>query len=128
MPKIISESLKILSQAGLGMAMFSLGIDVFITFPIAYFPSLIYILLMTGLFMALQPKIIACGTSLAMFAMIVRFLIGPTIMATTSAIVGLRGVHLRVAIVQACLINHINKAPLFAFVVTCCLSFTPPNF
>ena len=114
MPKIISESLKILSQAGLGMAMFSLGIYVdFITFPIAYIPSLRYILLMTGLFMALQPKIIACGTSLAIFAMVVRFLIGPTIMATTSIVVGLRGVHLHAAIVQVCLINHTNKAPLF---------------
>lgn len=80
MPKIISESLKILSQAGLGMAMFSLG-----------------------LFMALQSRLIACGTSLAVFAMAVRFLVGPTIMAASSSAVGLRGVHLHAAIVQAAL-------------------------
>ncbi|KHN32243.1 Putative auxin efflux carrier component 1b [Glycine soja] len=53
MPKIIEKSISILSDAGLGMAMFSLG-----------------------LFMALQPKIIACGNSVATFAMAVRFLTG----------------------------------------------------
>ncbi|KAJ7943009.1 Auxin efflux carrier component [Quillaja saponaria] len=57
MPKIIEKSISILSDAGLGMAMFSLG-----------------------LFMALQPKVIACGNS-----------------------VGLRGTLLRIAIVQAAL-------------------------
>ncbi|GJX44987.1 auxin efflux carrier component 7-like protein [Tanacetum coccineum] len=46
MPIILSKSISILSDAGLGMAMFSLG-----------------------LFMALQPKIIACGNSVASFAM-----------------------------------------------------------
>lgn len=80
MPKIISESLRILSQAGLGMAMFSLG-----------------------LFMALQPRLIACGTSLAVFAMAVRFLTGPAVMAASSIAVGLRGIHLHAAIVQAAL-------------------------
>nr|GEX83603.1 PIN-like protein [Tanacetum cinerariifolium] len=49
MPKIIEKSISILSDAGLGMAMFSLG-----------------------LFMALQPKIIACGNSVATFSMAVR--------------------------------------------------------
>uniref|UniRef100_A0A5B6Z483 Auxin efflux carrier component n=1 Tax=Davidia involucrata TaxID=16924 RepID=A0A5B6Z483_DAVIN len=80
MPKIIEKSISILSDAGLGMAMFSLG-----------------------LFMALQPKIIACGNSVATFAMAVRFLTGPAVMAAASIAVGLRGVLLRVAIVQAAL-------------------------
>ncbi|XP_077253717.1 auxin efflux carrier component 3-like [Tasmannia lanceolata] len=80
MPKIIEKSISILSDAGLGMAMFSLG-----------------------LFMALQPKILACGNSVAAFAMAVRFLTGPAIMAAASIIVGLRGVLLHVAIVQAAL-------------------------
>ncbi|KAL8471000.1 hypothetical protein ACS0TY_033541 [Phlomoides rotata] len=80
MPKIIDESIKILSDAGLGMAMFSLG-----------------------LFMALQPKIIACGNSVATFAMAVRFLTGPAVMAAASIAVGLRGTLLHVAIVQAAL-------------------------
>lgn len=80
MPTIIAKSISILSDAGLGMAMFSLG-----------------------LFMALQPRIIACGNSVATFAMAVRFLTGPAVMAAASIAVGLRGVLLRVAIVQAAL-------------------------
>lgn len=54
----------------------------------------------TGLFMALQPRIIACGNSLAAFAMAVRFITGPAVMAATSIAVGLRGVLLHIAIVQ----------------------------
>ncbi|KAG6484682.1 probable auxin efflux carrier component 1b [Zingiber officinale] len=80
MPAIIAKSISILSDAGLGMAMFSLG-----------------------LFMALQPRIIACGNSLAAFAMAVRFVTGPAVMAAASIAVGLRGVLLHVAIVQAAL-------------------------
>lgn len=80
MPAIVSKSISILSDAGLGMAMFSLG-----------------------LFMALQPKIIACGNSIAAFGMAVRFLTGPAVMAAASIAVGIRGVLLHVAIVQAAL-------------------------
>lgn len=80
MPAIIAQSISILSDAGLGMAMFSLG-----------------------LFMALQPRIIACGNSIAAFSMAVRFLTGPAVMAAASITVGLRGVLLRIAIVQAAL-------------------------
>lgn len=80
MPAIVAQSISILSDAGLGMAMFSLG-----------------------LFMALQPRIIACGNSIAGFAMAVRFLTGPAVMAAASIAVGLRGVLLHVAIVQAAL-------------------------
>lgn len=80
MPAIVAKSIAILSDAGLGMAMFSLG-----------------------LFMALQPKIIACGNSVASFAMAVRFLTGPAVMAVASIVVGLRGVLLHIAIVQAAL-------------------------
>ncbi|KAK6134149.1 hypothetical protein DH2020_032099 [Rehmannia glutinosa] len=80
MPSILDGSIKILSDAGLGMAMFSLG-----------------------LFMALQPKIIACGNTVASFAMAVRFLTGPAVMAAASIAVGLRGTLLHVAIVQAAL-------------------------
>ena len=53
-----------------------------------------------GLFMALQPKIIACGNSVATFAMAVRFLTGPAVMAAASIAVGLRGTLLHIAIVQ----------------------------
>ncbi|KAL0359638.1 UNVERIFIED_CONTAM: putative auxin efflux carrier component 1c [Sesamum angustifolium] len=80
MPAIVAKSISILSDAGLGMAMFSLG-----------------------LFMALQPRIIACGKSVAAFSMAVRFLTGPAVMAAASIAVGLRGVLLHIAIVQAAL-------------------------
>lgn len=50
--------------------------------------------------MALQPKMIACGNSVASFAMAVRFLSGPAVMAAASIAVGLRGVLLHIAIVQ----------------------------
>ncbi|GAB2219090.1 hypothetical protein Droror1_Dr00006718 [Drosera rotundifolia] len=80
MPTIVKGSISILSDAGLGMAMFSLG-----------------------LFMALQPKLIACGKTVATFAMAVRFLTGPAVIAATSIAIGLRGILLHVAIVQAAL-------------------------
>jgi len=53
-----------------------------------------------GLFMALQPRIIACGNTIAAFAMGVRFITGPAVMAVASIAVGLRGVLLHIAIVQ----------------------------
>ncbi|VAI60843.1 unnamed protein product [Triticum turgidum subsp. durum] len=80
MPAIVLGSISILSDAGLGMAMFSLG-----------------------LFMALQPRIIACGNKVATYAMAVRFLAGPAVMTAASFAVGLRGTLLHVAIVQAAL-------------------------
>ncbi|KAE8802575.1 putative auxin efflux carrier component 3b [Hordeum vulgare] len=80
MPTIVANSISILSNAGLGMAMFSLG-----------------------LFMAMQPKLIACGNSIAASTMAVRFLLGPAVMAAASVAVGLRGTLLRIAIVQAAL-------------------------
>uniref|UniRef100_A0A0D9V3G0 Auxin efflux carrier component n=1 Tax=Leersia perrieri TaxID=77586 RepID=A0A0D9V3G0_9ORYZ len=80
MPAIVEKSISILSDAGLGMAMFSLG-----------------------LFMALQPSIIACGKSAAAVSMAVRFLAGPAVMAAASIAIGLRGTLLHVAIVQAAL-------------------------
>ncbi|KAF6162303.1 hypothetical protein GIB67_008432 [Kingdonia uniflora] len=79
-PQILENSVTILSNAGLGMAMFSLG-----------------------LFMALQPRIIACGNRLAAYGMLVRFIAGPTVMALASVGVGLRGTILKVSIVQAAL-------------------------
>lgn len=62
-----------------------------------------------GLFMALQPKMIACGNSVASFAMAVRFITGPAVMAAASVAVGLRGVLLHIAIVQVkkCIPSHL---------------------
>lgn len=56
--------------------------------------------------MALQPRIIACGNSVAAFAMAVRFVTGPAVMAAASIAVGLRGVLLHVAIVQVGVNRH----------------------
>ncbi|KAL6848890.1 hypothetical protein ACP4OV_021473 [Aristida adscensionis] len=80
MPAIVKNSITILSDTGLGMAMFSLG-----------------------LFMAMQPKLIACGNSAAAASLAIRFFFGPVVMAAASAAVGLRGSLLRIAIVQAAL-------------------------
>uniref|UniRef100_A0A0A9EPH2 Auxin efflux carrier component n=1 Tax=Arundo donax TaxID=35708 RepID=A0A0A9EPH2_ARUDO len=56
-----------------------------------------------GLFMALQPRVIACGYRAAAISMAVRFLVGPAVMAAASVAIGLRGTLLKVAIVQAAL-------------------------
>ncbi|XP_057864819.2 auxin efflux carrier component 2 [Cryptomeria japonica] len=80
MPQIVKGSITILSDTGLGLAMFSLG-----------------------LFMALQPRIIACGTYFAIIGMVLRFLVGPAVMAVASIAVGLRGTILHIAIVQGAL-------------------------
>lgn len=58
---------------------------------------------LAGLFMALQPRLIACGTKMATISMAIRFVAGPTVMSAASAAVGLRGVHLHAAIVQVLL-------------------------
>ncbi|XP_028806441.1 auxin efflux carrier component 8 [Neltuma alba] len=80
MPSVVKQSIVILSNGGLGMAMFSLG-----------------------LFMASQSSIIACGTKMAVVTMGLKFLVGPTIMAVASIAVGLRDTLLKAAIVQAAL-------------------------
>ncbi|XP_050382081.1 probable auxin efflux carrier component 8 [Argentina anserina] len=80
MPEIVTQSISILANGGLGMATFSLG-----------------------LFMASRPSIIACGTRMTVVAMVLKFLAGPAVMALSSFAVGLRGRVLRVAIVQAAL-------------------------
>ncbi|KAH0471077.1 hypothetical protein IEQ34_000800 [Dendrobium chrysotoxum] len=79
-PLMMENSITILSNAGLGMAMFSLG-----------------------LFMAMQPSIIACGKKLAAYGMIIRFIAGPAFMALSSVLLGIRGTTLKVSIVQAAL-------------------------
>ncbi|KAF6159951.1 hypothetical protein GIB67_033035 [Kingdonia uniflora] len=77
LPIIVYKSITILSDGGLGMAMFSLGI-----------------------FMASQTSLIPCGTRMAALAMGLRFLVGPALMAGASFTIGLRGKLLRIAIVQ----------------------------
>ncbi|KAG6466506.1 hypothetical protein ZIOFF_075689 [Zingiber officinale] len=78
LPRIIDKSLELIQNTGLGMAMFGLG-----------------------MFMALQSRLIACGYKLAIYGMVLKFLLGPAVMAIPSAAFGLRGDLLRIAIVQA---------------------------
>ncbi|KAK4792756.1 hypothetical protein SAY86_023191 [Trapa natans] len=80
MPTVISGSVQILSKAGTGTAMFNIGI-----------------------FMATQKKIIACGKGPATLGMVLRFIVGPAIMATSSLVVGLRGRLFHIAVIQAAL-------------------------
>ncbi|KAF4361976.1 hypothetical protein G4B88_029488 [Cannabis sativa] len=81
MPSIIEGSISIMSKAGAGTAMFSMG----------------------TIFMALQKKIIACGLRLTVFGMVLRFIAGPAAMAIGCIAAGLHGDVLRVAIVQSAL-------------------------
>ncbi|CAM8886182.1 hypothetical protein QQ045_013144 [Rhodiola kirilowii] len=80
MPRIMEESILIMSKAGTGTAMFSMG-----------------------MFMAQQEKLIACGTSLTLLGMVLRFIAGPASMAVGAFAVGLRGDILSIAIIQAAL-------------------------
>ncbi|WCJ26771.1 Auxin efflux carrier family protein [Euphorbia peplus] len=86
MPSILEGSILIMSKAGTGTAMFSMGI-----------------------FMALQEKVIACGTGLTVIGMVLRFIAGPAAMAIGSIAIGLRGDVLRIAIIQAALPQSITS-------------------
>ncbi|KAK3004321.1 hypothetical protein RJ639_018872 [Escallonia herrerae] len=80
LPKIVDISISILSDGGLGMAMFSLG-----------------------LFTASRTSIIASGTWMTVLAMAMKFIVGPALMAASSTAIGLKGTLFRVAIIQAAL-------------------------
>ncbi|XP_021729402.1 auxin efflux carrier component 1-like [Chenopodium quinoa] len=84
-PAMVANSIKIFSDTGLGMSMFSL------------------VSKLIGLFMASQPKIISGGSALAALAAAMRFIVGPTITAATSSAIGLRGTLLQIIIMQAAL-------------------------
>ncbi|KAL5566758.1 hypothetical protein UlMin_029922 [Ulmus minor] len=86
MPNIMEGSILIMSKAGTGTAMFSMGI-----------------------FMALQEKMIACGGRLTVFGLVLRFIAGPAAMAIGAIAVGLHGDVLRVAIIQAALPQSITS-------------------
>ncbi|CAL9230533.1 unnamed protein product [Arabidopsis halleri] len=86
MPGILEGSILIMSKAGTGTAMFNMGI-----------------------FMALQEKLIVCGTSLTVMGMVLKFIAGPAAMAIGSIALGLHGDVLRVAIIQAALPQSITS-------------------
>ncbi|KAK4282975.1 hypothetical protein QN277_014283 [Acacia crassicarpa] len=86
MPSIVEGCVLIMSRSGTGTAMFSMGI-----------------------FMALQDKLIACGSSLTVFSMVLKLVAGPAAMAIASLCVGLHADVLRVAIIQAALPQSITS-------------------
>ncbi|CAN6839544.1 unnamed protein product [Brassica oleracea] len=77
LPEMIDKSIHLISDGGLGMAMFSLG-----------------------LFMASQSSIIACGTKMTIITMILKFILGPALMIASAFCIRLRGTLFRVTILQ----------------------------
>lgn len=57
--------------------------------------------------MALQEKIVACGASLTMLGMLLKFVAGPAALAISAIAVGLHGDVLRIAIIQVTLISAV---------------------
>ncbi|XP_051119519.1 auxin efflux carrier component 5-like [Andrographis paniculata] len=86
MPSIIEGSILIMSKAGSGVAMFSMG-----------------------LFMALQEKVIACGVKLTTYGMVLRFVIGPLTTLVGSLALGLKSRVLQIAIMQAALPQAVSS-------------------
>ncbi|CAH2072712.1 unnamed protein product [Thlaspi arvense] len=80
LPVMIDKSIHLISDGGLGMAMFSLG-----------------------LFMASQSNIIACGTKMAIITMLLKFILGPALMLASAFCLRLRGTLFRIAVLQAAL-------------------------
>ncbi|CAN6847892.1 unnamed protein product [Brassica oleracea] len=77
LPEMIDKSIHLISDGGLGMAMFSLG-----------------------LFMASQSSIIACETKMTIITMILKFILGPALMIASAFCIRLRGTLFRVTILQ----------------------------
>ncbi|KAK3013590.1 hypothetical protein RJ639_008860 [Escallonia herrerae] len=117
MPSIMEGSVLIMSRAGTGTAMFSMGKTyhsyLCLCFRVCGFFKRIRRKfdgsVNAGMFMAMQEKLIACGTSLTVFGMVLRFIAGPAAMAIGSIAVGLHGDVLRVAIIQAALPQSITS-------------------
>ncbi|CAK9264483.1 unnamed protein product [Sphagnum jensenii] len=65
--------------------------------------KLIGLCAMAGLFMGLQERLIVCGWPPAIYGVVLFFLFGPGAFSAALYLVGLTGVSLNVAIVQAAL-------------------------
>ncbi|KAI3973224.1 hypothetical protein MKX01_020293 [Papaver californicum] len=77
MPRIMDGSILIMQKAAIGCFMFTIG-----------------------LVTALPEKVIACGTKLTVFGLVLRFFAGPAAMAVGCRAVGLHGDILHIAIIQ----------------------------
>ncbi|KAG4992627.1 hypothetical protein JHK87_026084 [Glycine soja] len=60
-------------------------------------------------FMALQEKVIACGPSMTIIGLVLKFIAGPAATAIGAIVVGLRGDVLRVVIIQAAVPQSITS-------------------
>ncbi|KAJ4796132.1 Auxin efflux carrier component [Rhynchospora pubera] len=80
LPEIVDDSLNIVATTAVGLSMFT-----------------------AGAFLARQTQLIPCGYLKAILSILIRFIIGPLLMALTSFAVGLRGTLLHIAIVQSAL-------------------------
>ncbi|KAJ3669215.1 hypothetical protein LUZ60_011165 [Juncus effusus] len=80
LPSIVDDSLAIVSTTAVGLSMFS-----------------------AGTFLARQTQFISCGYSKAILSIVVRFIVGPVLMALTSYLLGLHGTLFHIAVVQAAL-------------------------
>ncbi|TVU34762.1 hypothetical protein EJB05_16613, partial [Eragrostis curvula] len=80
LPKIVDDSLSIISTTAVGLSMFA-----------------------SGTFIARQPRFVPCGYAIASLSMVLKFLVGPVVMLFTSLAMGLRGTLLHIAVVQAAL-------------------------
>ncbi|XP_042444128.1 auxin efflux carrier component 5-like [Zingiber officinale] len=85
-PSVIENSIQIMSTAGPGMAMYSIG-----------------------LFMASQKKILICELRSTAQAMMLKFICGPAAMAIGAFSVGLRSEMLHLAIIQAAMPQSITS-------------------
>ncbi|CAF1783844.1 unnamed protein product [Brassica oleracea] len=88
LPEMIGKSVHMISDGGLGMAMFSLG-----------------------LFMASQSSIIACGTKMAIITMVLKFVLGPALMVASAFSIRLRSTLFRVTILQPLLLCFSRLLP-----------------
>ncbi|CAG7911227.1 unnamed protein product [Brassica rapa] len=88
LPEMIGKSVHMISDGGLGMAMFSLG-----------------------LFMASQSSIIACGTKMAIITMVLKFVIGPALMVASAFSIRLRSTLFRVTVLQPLLLCFSRLLP-----------------
>ncbi|PUZ44253.1 hypothetical protein GQ55_8G075100 [Panicum hallii var. hallii] len=86
MPKIVDDSLLTISTAALGLSMFA-----------------------SGTFIARQKRFVPCGYGMAAISMALKFLVGPVVVLLTSVAIGLHGILLRIAVVQAALPLAVNS-------------------
>lgn len=115
LPEMIDKSIHLLSDGGLGMAMFSLG-KLYIYTKKKKKTKLSWLEIKfnltkneTGLFMASQSSIIACGTKMAIITMLLKFVLGPALMIASAYCIRLKSTLFKVAILQVKILKLIIR-------------------